>query len=236
MPVRTLLGVLMLDNDLPRPVGDVGNPATFSFPVAYTTIAGADTRRVVEERAAGLRDHAVAALHRLTAHGVRAVSTCCGYLALFQGDLAESSTVPVATSSLLQIPLVLRMLRRDQRVCVVTVDATTLSAAHLLAAGVAEDELHRVVLAGLERTEHFHSMILGRVRDYDPRRGEAEVVDAACGAAGADPAVAAFVFECTNLPPYAAAVRAATGLPVWDATTMIEWLHAGVAASRADRP
>jgi hypothetical protein len=223
------IGVLMLDNDLPRPVGDVGNPATFSFGVAYTTIAGAGTRRVVEERAAGLGGNALAALRRLTAEGVRAVSTCCGYLAILQRELAAASTVPVATSSLLQVPVVLRMLRPDQKVCVVTVDATSLSAAHLFGAGVAGDEVDRVVLAGLEGTEHFHPMIVGRLRDYDPKRGEAEVVAAACQAVRAEPSVGAFVFECTNLPPYSAAVRAATGLPVWDATTLIEWLHAGVA-------
>ena len=33
------------------------------------------------------------------------------------------------------------------------------------------------------------------------------------------PEVAAIVLECTNMPPYADAVRAATGLPVHDITT-----------------
>ena len=35
------------------------------------------------------------------------------------------------------------------------------------------------------------------------------------------PEIAAIVLECTNMPPYADAVRAATGLPVHDITTLI---------------
>merc|ERR1719247_303608 len=33
------------------------------------------------------------------------------------------------------------------------------------------------------------------------------------------PTVRAIIMECTELPPYSDAVRAATGLPVWDAIT-----------------
>jgi Asp/Glu/hydantoin racemase len=35
------------------------------------------------------------------------------------------------------------------------------------------------------------------------------------------PEVRAIVLECTNMPPYADAVRAATGLPVHDITTLV---------------
>lgn len=222
------VGVLTLDNHLPRPPGDVGNPETFGFGVAYTAIEGAGTRQVVERNADGLLGSALAAL-RLAATGVRTVSTCCGYLAIFQAELAAASPVPVATSSLLQIPLVLQTLGPGQKVCVITVDGRTLTPRHFAAAGLSPQQLSRVVVAGLEHTQHFHQVIVGETDHLDVSRAEGEVVAAARRAAGGDPAVRAFVFECTNLPPYAAAVRAATGLPVWDATTLIGWLRGGTA-------
>ncbi|MCI2418289.1 hypothetical protein MOQ72_12690 [Saccharopolyspora sp. K220] len=222
------VGVIMLDNALPRPIGDLGNARSYHYPVAFETCDGADTRLVVECDAAGLLDSVVAAAVKLRDLGVRAITTCCGFLAIYQRELAARLDRPVATSSLLQVPLVLRVLAPEKKVCVLTVNASTLSGAHLRAAGITDDERSRIVLAGLERTAHFYPMIVGEVRELDPVRAEAEVVAAALQAVRDDPDIGAFVFECTNLPPYSAAVRAATGVPVWDARTLVDWLQSGV--------
>lgn len=227
------VGVMLLDNDLPRPPGDVGNPRTFDYPVGYEVIPGADTRLVVEQNAEGLLDRVRDTASRLVGRGARAVTTCCGFLAIHQRELTAAVDVPVATSSLLQIPLVLRMLRPDQQVVVLTVNASTLTREHFVSAGLSDGDLDRITVAGLELTEHFYPMIVGEHTDLDVERAEREVVDAAVDAIETAPSAGAFVFECTNLPPYAGAVRAATGLPVWDATSLIDWLRAGVAeASR----
>lgn len=223
------VGIVLLDNDLPRPRGDVGNAETFGYPVAYATGHGAGTVQVVEGGAEGQFDSIADAADRLVASGVRAVTTCCGFLAIFQRELARRTGVPTATSSLLQVPVVLRLLRPDQRVCVLTVNGSTLSDEHLAAVGVDANDRDRVDVVGLEQTAHFYPMITGQIRELDVARAQDEVVAAARRALSADPALGAFVFECTNLPPYSAAVRAATGLPVWDAVTLIDWLRAGVA-------
>ncbi|WP_064745175.1 hypothetical protein [Pseudonocardia acaciae] len=224
------VGILMLDNNIPRPLGDVGNAQTFDFPVAYRVVPGADTALVVERAADGLLGGARAVARQLVDAGARAITTCCGFLAIVQRELADDTAVPVATSSLLQVPLVLQTLRRDQRLCVLTVNAATLTEAHFHAVGVTAAHLDRVVVAGLEHTDHFFPAIMEKIDHLDPARAEAEVVAAARGVVESDTAIGAFVFECTNLPPYAGAVRAATGRPVWDATSLIGWLHAGVSA------
>lgn len=232
-PTAPDVGVMLLDNALPRPLRDVGNPRTFAYPVAYDVISGADTRLVVERSAAGLRDSALDSARRLIRLGARAVTTCCGFLAIYQRELSAGTDVPVATSSLLQIPLVLRMLRPDQRVVVLTVNASTLTGEHFASAGLTAEELDRVTVVGLEDTEHFYPMIVGEVTELDVPRAQREVVAAAADAVEADGSVGAFVFECTNLPPYADAVRRAIGRPVWDATCLIDWLRAGVAEDEA---
>lgn len=225
------VGVLLLDNELPRPIGDVGNPDTFDYPIDYRTIPGADTRRVVERQATGLADTARRSAEQLASAGVRAISTCCGFLAIFQRELSSAVDIPVATSSLLQIPLILRTLRPHPHLVVLTVNGSTLTDTHFAAAGIGSNERARITVVGLENTRHFYPMIIGEITELDVARAEAEVVTEAIAAVDADPAVGAFVFECTNLPPYAAAVRRATGLPVWDATHLINWLHDGVAGS-----
>jgi hypothetical protein len=222
------VGIMLLDNQLPRPRGDVGNAHTFRFPVMYDVIADASTTRVVEESATGLLDNAIAAGRRLVGLGVRAVTTCCGFLAIYQRELAAALEVPVATSSLLQVPLVLRTLRPDQKVAILTVNASTLTTEHLYAVGIGEDQLERIVMLGLETTAHFYPMIVGKEAQLDVDRACNEVLTVARDAVAQDEAIGAFVFECTNLPPYAAAVRDATARPVWDATSMIRWLQDGV--------
>ena len=42
------------------------------------------------------------------------------------------------------------------------------------------------------------------------------------------PEIGAIVLECTNMPPYAAALQEAIGLPVYDIYSMITWFHAGL--------
>ena len=42
----------------------------------------------------------------------------------------------------------------------------------------------------------------------------------------ADTAIRTILLECSNLPPYAAAVQAAVGLPVYDFVTMLHHVRA----------
>ena len=51
----------------------------------------------------------IEAARDLEAHGVRAITTSCGFLAAFHRELAAAVSVPMLTSSLLQAPLVARL-------------------------------------------------------------------------------------------------------------------------------
>ena len=62
----------------------------------------------------------------------------------------------------------------------------------------------------------------------DIAAAERDVVDAGKALVTRHPDVGAIVLECTNMPPYAAAVQAATALPVFDIYSMISWFHAGL--------
>ena len=219
------LGILMLEARFPRIPGDMGNATTWPFPVLYRVVRGASPERVVVGGAAGLLEDFVAAGRELIGLGAEAITTNCGFLSLFQKELTAALQVPVATSSLMQVPWVQAMLPPGQRVGIVTVHAAGLTAAHLEGAGVPAG----TPIAGCEGgREFFRVLIRAESEDMDIDLARADVVGAALALRDATPDLGAIVLECTNMPPYAADVQAATELPVFDIHSMITWFQAGL--------
>src|SRR6516165_3509088 len=128
------VGILMLETRFPRVPGDMGNAETWPFPVLYKVVPGASPRRVVCDKAKGLLDKFLDAAEELVRLGADGITTTCGFLALYQRQIAAHVGVPVATSSLMQIPLIDRILPPGKRAGVLTVSAANLSEEHLLAA------------------------------------------------------------------------------------------------------
>jgi Asp/Glu/hydantoin racemase len=62
----------------------------------------------------------------------------------------------------------------------------------------------------------------------DVALAEHDVVEAGKALVASHPDVGAIVLECTNMPPYAAALQTETGVPVYDIYSMISWFHAGL--------
>jgi Asp/Glu/hydantoin racemase len=180
---------------------------------------------VVLEGARGLLPDFISAGRQLVAKGAAAIATSCGFLSIFQREMADSLAVPVATSALMQVPWVQAMLPAGRRVGVITACAASLTPAHLAAAGAPAD----TPVAGLEHgDELYRVLVAGEKDDLDPQAAQRDVLDAARDLLTRHPAVAAIVLECANLPPYAAVLRATSGLPVYDIHSMITWLQAGL--------
>jgi hypothetical protein len=210
------LGVVMLDTRFPRPLGDLGNPATWSVPVNVRVVRGIWPDKVVQS-AAGL--HAgrvgqafVAVVQALVREGAVAVTTSCGFLVLLQKELQAGVRVPVQTSSLLQLP---RLLAIQRRVGVLTIAAGKLGREHLRAAGVPRERLADVVIQGVDPKGEFATRILGNQPELDLEKARADVVAAAVALKAREPSLTDVVLECTNMPPYRAAVEEATGLKTW---------------------
>src|SRR5271165_264699 len=219
------LGILMLEAKFPRIPGDMGNATTWPFPVLYRVVKGATPERVVLNAAAGLLDGFLEAAAELVAHGAEAITTNCGFLSLFQHELAAHVRVPVATSALIQVPWVQATLPPGQRVGVITVSAASLTPRHLEAAGV---PLDTPVIGTETGREFFRVLIRGEKDDLDVALAEQDILDAGRTLLARHDDIGAIVLECTNMPPYAAALRAALGLPVFDIYSMITWFHAGL--------
>jgi Asp/Glu/hydantoin racemase len=218
------VGILMLEARFPRIPGDVGHAATWPFPVHYAVVAGASPERVVRRRAEGLLDGFLAAARELVARGADGLTTNCGFLSVFQAELAAAVGVPVATSSLMQAPLIERLLPPGRRVGILTISQATLTPAHLQAAGVAPD----TPVVGTEGGREFSRVILGDELEMDVLACERDILDAGAALVRGWPAVGAILLECTNMCPHAAALRAHTGLPVFDMVSFVTWFQSGL--------
>jgi Asp/Glu/hydantoin racemase len=219
------LGILMLEARFARIPGDMGNATTWPFPVLYRVVKGASPERVVLNGAAGLLPDFIAAARELVDQGAEGLTTNCGFLSLFQRELAAEVGVPVATSSLIQVPWVQATLPPGKRVGVITVSAKSLTPRHLEAAGVALDT---PVIGTEGGREFFRTLILGEKDDLDVSLAEQDILDAGRALVARHDNIGAIVLECTNMPPYAASLRAMLGLPVFDIYSMITWFHAGL--------
>lgn len=193
----------MLDTRFPRPEGDVGHPASWRMPVRYRTVAGASPQRVVRAGDPTLLRPFVDAARALQAEGATAITTSCGFLVRLQAEMQAALDVPLWTSSLLALPAL-------PRPGVITVDASSLR-------GLAGDAPVEGLAPGcaLQRT------LLDDLPTLDVRAAETDTVAAATRLVRRHPDIESLVLECTNLPPYAAAVQRATGRPVHHLMTFV---------------
>ena len=226
----TPVGVIVMDCLIPYPPGTPGNASTFGLPVLYEVVRGATMESLIYTPDAKLAEPFIEAGRRLVAQGVRAVFGNCGFMILFQEQIAAELPVPVFMSSLLQLPLVARGLARGQAVGILSASAASLTPRHLdIALGGATAAIQ---VAGLENKPAFKAAVHDQCGELDFDVVEAEVVEAACDLVARHPEIGALLFECTDLPPYAYAVQQATGLPVFDASTLINYGASGVTRTR----
>jgi len=223
------VGILMLQARFPRIPGDIGNAGTWPFPVHYRVVSGASPDRVVRQRAVGLQNAFIDAAQELVEMGCDGITTNCGFLSLIQNDLATAVGVPVATSSLMQYPMIQSLLPPGKRVGVLTISSASLTADHLAAANV---PLDAPVVGTDELGGEFTRVIVGNEERLDVEAAERDLLQAADALVERHPNVGAILLECTNMTPYSDAIAAHTGLPVFDMYGFISWFQTGLRRRR----
>lgn len=222
------LAILMLDTRFPRVHGDIGNAETWPFPVIYKVVRGATSDRVVRRGAEGLVEAFAEAAREVVALGADGIGTTCGFLSLFQKEIAAAAGVPVATSSLMQVPWVQSLLPPGRRVGVITISGATLTAAHLEAAGAPAD----TPVVGTESGREFTRAIIDDGETIDVEAARADLLDAGERLLASHPDVGALVLECANMGPYARALNRRFNLPVFDVISFLTWFQAGLSPRR----
>jgi Asp/Glu/hydantoin racemase len=217
------IGIIMLDTIFPRIKGDIGNPATFNFPVRYRVVNGASPERMVIQADKNLIQPFIEAGRSLIKDGACALATSCGFLALFHRELNQALDVPVFSSSLLQVHMAQAIIKKDQKVGIITARKKSLTREHLAAIGI---ENYPLAIIGMEKAEEFSSVFIEGKPTLDSKKCRQEMRTTSLKLKELNPDIGAIVLECTNMPPYAKAIHDATGkLPIFDVVTMINYAY-----------
>ncbi|MBX3071670.1 MAG: aspartate/glutamate racemase family protein [Thermomicrobiales bacterium] len=225
------IGIIMQHDGLIRMPGDVGNLTTYTFPVTYRVVKDFPMTAMMTDELLDYADVWIDAARDLVEMGCAAVTAGCGFAALLQPRIAAAVDVPVFMSALIQVPLVSAMLAPGRKVGIITANGPRLTEDHFFAAGWSSKQVP-VKVIGIEEDYHGdfsrkNLLLLGEEPGIKERM-EGSMVRLAQKLLDSDPAVGAIVLECTNMPPMAAAVQQAVGLPVFDIVTLINMVHESV--------
>ena len=221
------IGIMVLDCFYPFLPGNVANATTYDFPVRYAVVEGATAERLLYQADPTLIEPFIAAACKLQDEGVRAITGACGFMALFQKELAAAVDIPVFASSLLQVPFIHQI--TGKRVGIVTADSTCLKPEHFSGTGISKDI--PLAIGGMETKEAFMQGIIANIGELDDDGICKGAVEVAQALKAEHDDLGAILLECSDLPPYAHAIQAATDLPVFDFITMIKYVHTSLACT-----
>jgi aspartate/glutamate racemase len=220
------IGIIAVNLNYPKLPGNVANASTFDYPVLYKKV-NFEIERLFEGDAA-IEEEILNAAKELEAEGVRAIIGACGYFAHFQKKVADAVSIPVYLSSLCQLPIIRLGLKASQKIIVLAASAENLNDALLAELG---ESTRNLIIENIGGLESFAPIRWGKT-ELDNARLTKDLATFAADTVKAHPEAGAILLECSDLPPYAAAIQKATGLPVFDFITMIDWVERAILQKR----
>ena len=150
----------------------------------------------------------------------RAVTADCGFFFNLQHEARKHTKKPVFMSSLCAAPSVAAAYAKDELIAIFTANSNSLEPMRTLIkeeCGIDPHD-HRFVIVGCQDVPIFGKAVADGLK-VDWEAATPHIVQKALDTVKENPELRAFIFECTELPPYSDAVREATGLPVFDSIT-----------------
>ena len=216
------LGVIRLDYDYPPAPGDIDSPDSFDCYVYYKVVPGLTFKMCKEGKMTPQVEKRFKNFIKWLVEktNVNAITGDCGFMINFQSIARQVTKIPVFMSSLCQLPAITGGYEENEQFIILTANGKDLK--HMSVA--AKDKRYNIV--GCEDVPKFGEAVAKgekvKVEDAGPW-----IVRKAFRALLKYPKSKAFLLECTELPPYANAIRFYTGLPVFDAITACHFFISG---------
>lgn len=212
------IGILCIPGVAALIPGNVQNATTYDFPVLYDVLSDVAFPEIAcgDER---VTPKLIAGATRLVAQGCRAVVGACGSFGHYQTAVASAVDVPVFMSILTQVPFVLQSMGPRRKLLVVF--ATTRAWTEKVREQCGIDAT-RVIAVGLEECPEFRTMMVAET-EFTPRTLATQIIETIAPAVTGE--VGGILLQCSDLPPCAVTLQRHFGLPVYDMTGLIRWLH-----------
>jgi len=214
------VGILTLDTAHPLELGNVQHAESFPFPVVYAVVRAVSMSALMDGDPSALQP-ILTAIGELNRQGVSVIVGACGSFANYQQQATQASSVPVFMSILLEVPFILRALPPDKKLGIIFANAATFTQRVRSECGI--DDTSRIVAVGANTIPAFGA-ILRQEQLLDGAALERGLVELAQDTLRKQPSIGAWLLQCSDLPPYAAALQRATSLPVFDAHLLIDHL------------
>jgi len=222
------IGILMLDTIFPRIPGDIGNACSYNFPVRYKVVKGAETDKIMgDEPNPDILRPFIQGAQELEREGVKAITTSCGFLSVFQKELTHAVSIPVFTSALILVPLVRAMLNKGKKIAIFTERAHNLTERHFNGVGWSTKDIP-VIIRGMKEDAVFPSVFIGNSPQLESEILKREMEEMAREVMAEFPDTGAIVLECTNMGPFSANIQVKAGVPVFGINNLLELMHCAV--------
>jgi len=227
------IGIMRIDYTYPPAMGDAAHPNSYYYRTPHATVKGLTFEYVQtgDPLTEAQKQAMASAVRELEAYpGLMGIAGDCGFLINYQAHAVTlPQRAPVFISAVLQCSLLASLFGSAAHVLVLTANGPELRDAMtklLKLAHVPDKDHGRFIVAGCEDLPGFEAVKLAQKVDTD--KVQPHVVDLVKKHMQQTPSIRAVLLECTELPPYADAVRQATGLVVMDVITLVDYFHAAV--------
>eukprot|EP00933_Yihiella_yeosuensis_P074332 TRINITY_DN83224_c0_g1_i1.p1 TRINITY_DN83224_c0_g1~~TRINITY_DN83224_c0_g1_i1.p1 ORF type:complete len:708 (+),score=167.30 TRINITY_DN83224_c0_g1_i1:69-2192(+) len=227
------LGIIRLDYNYPPAPGDIDSPASYGYDILFRVVPGMTFDMCMSGRLTpAVEQEFVNAVKWLEKRGVAGITGDCGFMMAFQPLARQIATVPVFMSAMVQCPMISVAFDKYDKILILTANDATLKPQKeilLSQCGFDVDD-NRFIIRGCQNVPGFDAVAKGEKVDVE--YVTPGVVKMTKEILAKHPTIRALCLECTELPPYADALRAETKLPVFDAITNADFFI----SARQDNP
>ena len=222
------IGILMMDTKFPRIPGDPGNAATFDFPVCYKVVRDVfQGDRIPRDADEILLKAFCKAARELEKDGCRAITTCCGFLAGFQRELADAVDIPVFTTTLTLIPMIASMIGRKKQIGIFSERAQFMTDSLFEKSGWSSRD-YNICVSDLPEQSEFNELIIYNHESGDPDKIRESIRQMTKEHMEKYPDTGAIVLECQNFAPFGDVIAKESGVPVFGLNQLIAFIEASL--------